>query len=68
MMLIMVILGVMNSIGLWIIGIDGMILFLPFTAMLKVVCEEYEELKPVALLIGDQSEPKKLKIVEKWLK
>ena len=29
-----------------------MILFLPFAAMLKVVCEEYEELKPIALLIG----------------
>jgi len=41
-------------IGASVWGIAGMILFLPFTAMLKVVCEEYEELKPVALLIGEQ--------------
>ena len=32
-----------------------MILFLPFAAMLKVVCEEYEELKPIALLIGERN-------------
>jgi predicted PurR-regulated permease PerM len=36
-------------------GIAGMILFLPFTAMFKIFCEEYEELKPIALLIGDQN-------------
>lgn len=39
-------------IGGAIWGLAGMILFLPFTAMLKVVCEEYVELKPFALLIG----------------
>ncbi len=39
-------------IGAAVWGIAGMILFLPFAAMLKVICEEYEELKPVALLIG----------------
>lgn len=39
-------------IGGSIWGLAGMILFLPFTAMLKVVCEEYVELKPFALLIG----------------
>ena len=33
--------------------LSGMILFLPFAAMLKVFCEEYEELKPIALLIGN---------------
>lgn len=37
---------------LW--GIAGMILFLPMMAMLKVVCSHYEELKPVASLIGDR--------------
>ena len=40
-------------IGALVWGVAGMILFLPFTAMLKVVCEEYEELKPIALLIGN---------------
>lgn len=39
-------------IGAAVWGIAGMILFLPFAAMLKVICDEYEELKPVALLIG----------------
>ena len=43
-------------IGASVWGIAGMILFLPFVAMLKVICEEYEQLKPVALLIGDQNE------------
>ena len=42
-------------VGAAVWGIAGMILFLPFAAMLKIVCEEYEELKPVALLIGNQN-------------
>jgi predicted PurR-regulated permease PerM len=36
-------------------GVAGMILFLPFAAMLKVICEEYEELRPIGLLIGNQN-------------
>ena len=43
-------------IGASVWGIAGMILFLPFAAMLKVICEEYESLKPIALLIGSQDE------------
>lgn len=35
-------------------GIAGMILFLPIVAMLKVVCSHFEELKPVAALIGER--------------
>jgi predicted PurR-regulated permease PerM len=42
-------------VGAVVWGIAGMILFLPFVAMLKIVCEEYEELKPVALLIGNKN-------------
>ncbi len=42
-------------IGASIWGIAGMILFLPFVAMLKTVCEQYVELKPFALLIGAQN-------------
>ena len=40
-------------IGALVWGIAGMILFLPFSAMLKVFCEEFEELKPIALIIGN---------------
>jgi predicted PurR-regulated permease PerM len=39
-------------IGAYVWGISGMILFLPFAAMLKVVCEEFDALEPIALLIG----------------
>lgn len=56
---------------LW--GVAGMILFLPMVAMLKVICSHYEELKPVAALIGEritQVKPVKersalLKVIEK---
>ena len=56
-------------IGAAVWGVAGMILFLPFVAMLKVVCEEYEELKPVALLIGNQNYQEKggsAKFISKW--
>jgi predicted PurR-regulated permease PerM len=39
-------------IGAAVWGIAGMILFLPFAAMLKVVCEEFDQLKPIAMLIS----------------
>ncbi|HSM46440.1 MAG TPA: AI-2E family transporter [Draconibacterium sp.] len=42
-------------IGAAVWGLAGMILFLPFAAMLKVVCEEFEELQPIALIIGEQN-------------
>jgi predicted PurR-regulated permease PerM len=42
-------------IGAAVWGLAGMILFLPFAAMLKVVCEEFEELKPIALIIGEKN-------------
>lgn len=47
------ILSIIIGASVW--GVAGMILFLPLAAMLKVVCEEYEELKPIALLIGEQN-------------
>lgn len=40
-------------IGASVWGIAGMILFLPFAAILKVVCEEFDQLKPVAMLISN---------------
>lgn len=42
-------------IGAAIWGVAGMVLFLPFAAMLKVICEHYDSLKPVALLIGNSN-------------
>ena len=36
---------------LW--GLSGMVLFLPMIAIVKVICSYYEELKPLADLIGD---------------
>jgi len=39
-------------VGGYVWGIAGMILFLPLTSMLKVFCEEFEALKPVALMLG----------------
>jgi predicted PurR-regulated permease PerM len=45
-------------VGASVWGVAGMILFLPFLAMLKVVCQEYETLEPLALLIGDQHQDK----------
>lgn len=58
-------------IGASIWGIAGMILFLPFAAMLKTVCEQYIELKPFALLIGEKNYNTKEvndKYTGKWFK
>ncbi len=42
-------------VGAAVWGLAGMILFLPFAAMLKVVCEEFEELKPIARIFGEHN-------------
>jgi len=60
------ILSIIVGASVW--GIAGMILFLPFTAMLRVICEEFEELKPIALLIGEHNKKKSIdgtKIISK---
>ncbi len=62
------ILSIIIGASVW--GIPGMILFLPFAAIFKVVCEEYEELKPIAMLIGEQNSDKKVhdeKPHHKWI-
>ncbi len=62
------ILSIIIGASVW--GIAGMILFLPFTAMLKVFCEEYEELQSIALLMGEQNYNTKDgddKLIGKWL-
>jgi predicted PurR-regulated permease PerM len=53
-------------IGASVWGIAGMILFLPFAAMLKVVCEKYEVLKPIALLMGEHNANTK-DVNNKWI-
>jgi predicted PurR-regulated permease PerM len=40
-------------IGAKVWGIAGMVLFLPFAAMFKVVCDEFEQLKPIAMIMSD---------------
>ena len=64
-------------IGASVWGIAGMILFLPFAAMLKVVCEEFDQLKPIAMLIssdisGDNKEESKtsewIEKIKGWFK
>ncbi|MEQ8476921.1 AI-2E family transporter [Fulvivirga sp.] len=64
-------------IGASVWGVAGMVLFLPFAAMLKVICEEFDQLKPIAMLIGndisgdDNEKHKTSKWTEKmkgWLK
>jgi predicted PurR-regulated permease PerM len=57
-------------LGAVVWGVAGMVLFLPFTAMLKVFCEEYEKLKPVALVIKDDSDvrEKKNNGIKRWFK
>lgn len=56
-------------IGASVWGVAGMILFLPFAAMLKVMCEEFEELKPFAMLIGNENyreKPVDVKVLSNW--
>lgn len=63
------ILSIIIGASVW--GIAGMILFLPFTAMLKVVCDEYTELKPFSMLIGEQNYESKEEDdhhIGKWIK
>lgn len=58
-------------VGAAVWGVAGMILFLPFAAMLKIICEEFEELKPIALLIGNdnyQEKDHKNSRVNKWFR
>ncbi|MEL7147068.1 MAG: AI-2E family transporter [Bacteroidota bacterium] len=43
--------------ALW--GLPGMVLFLPMTAMVRVVCEHYDNLEPIAVLLGDTNESKR---------
>ena len=56
-------------IGSSVWGIAGMVLFLPFAAILKVICEEFDQLKPIAMLISDDisGDKKKEQKSSKWI-
>jgi predicted PurR-regulated permease PerM len=58
------ILSILIGASVW--GVAGMILFLPFSAMLKVICAEYKELEPIAMILSDfEEKPSKEKTNEK---
>jgi predicted PurR-regulated permease PerM len=61
------ILSLLVGAAVW--GVAGMVLFLPFAAILKVICEEFEELKPIAMLISDDisGDEKKVSKPSKWV-
>ncbi|MEM7549248.1 MAG: AI-2E family transporter [Bacteroidota bacterium] len=40
-------------LGALIWGVPGMILFLPFTATFKIICDYYKPLEPLGILMGD---------------
>ncbi len=66
---------IMVLVGGAIWGIPGMFLSIPLTAIVKVICEHIDQLKPWAILLGDTMHPsarmffnfpkKKEKVVEK---
>jgi predicted PurR-regulated permease PerM len=46
-------------IGDWIWGIPGILLAIPIAAMIKIICDHIEPLKPYGFLIGDMISAKK---------
>ena len=64
-------------VGAKVWGIAGMVLFLPFAAILKVVCEEFEQLKPIAMIMsdnisgnnrGESGKSKRIEKIKGWFK
>ncbi len=56
--MLITIVGIVVGGMLW--GASGMILFIPFIAILKLVAERIEDLHPIALLLGTHDEINKL--------
>lgn len=54
-------------IGAAVWGIAGMVLFLPFAAILKVVCQEFDELRPIAMLISDDISTTEGSKTSRWI-
>ncbi len=40
--------------GGFVWGVSGMVLFIPLAAILKIVCQNYEQLEPISGLMGDE--------------
>lgn len=61
------ILSLLVGAAVW--GVAGMILFLPFASILKVICEEFEQLKPIAMLISNDisGDEKKAAKTSRWI-
>ncbi|WP_185937197.1 AI-2E family transporter [Chitinophaga polysaccharea] len=59
------IVGVVLGNMLW--GIPGMFLAIPTIAIIKIICQNIEEMAPWAILLGDESKPKvkKVKMLKK---
>lgn len=45
-------------VGASVWGVAGMVLFLPFTAMLKVICDAFPTLQPIGMLMGIHDDDK----------
>ena len=52
------VLGVVAGEMMW--GLPGMFLSVPVIAMLKIICDRVEPLKPWAILLGHEKAEKKL--------
>lgn len=58
--------SLLTGAAVW--GIAGMIMFLPFVAILKVISEEFDQLRPLAMIISDRinGEEEEETVVSKW--
>jgi len=51
---------------LW--GVAGMVLFIPIFAIIKIICDHVEPLKPIGVLLGEEKEKGKPSPVKEWIK
>jgi predicted PurR-regulated permease PerM len=51
---------------LW--GVAGMILFLPFAGILKIICDNVEPLKPIGYLLGEPGGQKPPSKIKTWIR
>ena len=62
-----VVLGVVSGELLW--GVTGMFLAIPYLAIAKVIFDRVEGLQPWGILLGEEeSTPKKIKPLQRWMK
>lgn len=64
---LIIILGVLTGENIW--GISGMFLSIPIIAIIKIICDRIESLKPWSLLLGvDEQKPDKKRLLLTRLK